>query len=75
MNQLTVIASDSYRNFVADLQKGIQESLYDWPTRATAEYFIGKTLINGNDVTVSEQQGRDIYCYFIKNDYARLYTL
>ena len=70
MNLLTVIASDGYKDFVADLQKGIREDLYDRPTTATAEYFIGKTLsIGGSDVTVSDKQGRDIYRYLIKNDY------
>lgn len=70
INQLTVIASDGYRDFVADLQRGIRDDLYERPTRATAEYFIGKTIfINGNDVTVTEKQGRDIYRYLIKNDY------
>ena len=70
INQLTVIASDGYKDFVADLQKGIREDLYDRPTQATAEYFIGKTLnIGGSDVTVSDKQGRDIYRYLIKNDY------
>mgnify|MGYP001000400606 FL=1 len=70
INQLTVIASDGYKDFVADLQKGIREDLYDRPTKATAEYFIGKTLnIGSSDVTVSDKQGRDIYRYLIKNDY------
>lgn len=70
INQLTVIASDGYKDFVADLQKGIRDDLYERPTKATAEYFIGKTLIiGGNDVTISDKQGRDIYRYLIKNDY------
>lgn len=70
INRLTVIASDGYRDFVSDLQRGIREDLYDRPTKATEEYFVGKTLfINGNDVTVSEKQGRSIYYYLIKNDY------
>ena len=70
VNQLTVIASDGYRDFVSDLQKGIREDLYDRPTKASAEYFIGKTLvINENEVTVTDKQGRDIYRYLIKNDY------
>lgn len=70
INQLTVIASDGYRDFVADLQKGIRDDLYERPTKATAEYFIGKTLkIGGNEITVSDKQGRDIYRYLIKNDY------
>lgn len=70
INELTVIAADGYKDFVADLQKGIREDLYDRPTKASAEYFIGKTLvIDGNDVIVSEKQGKDIYRYLIKNDY------
>ena len=70
INQLTVIASDGYRDFVADLQKGIREDLYERPTKATKDYFAGKTLvINGNDVTVTEKQASDIYRYLIKNDY------
>lgn len=70
VNQLTVIASDGYKDFVADLQKGIRDDLYERPTKATADYFIGKTLvIDGNEVTVTDKQGRDIYRYLIKNDY------
>ena len=45
VNQLTVIASDGYKDFVADLQKGIRDDLYERPTKASAEYFIGKTLV------------------------------
>ena len=80
VNQLTVIAADGYRDFVADLQQGIREDLYDRPTVATAEYFIGKTLVLGADavtggetgaesVTVSEKQGRGIYNYLVRNEY------
>lgn len=70
INQLTVIASDGYQEFVADLQKGIREDLYERPTQATKEYFIGKTLlINGKSVTITKDQGNDIYRYLIKNDY------
>ncbi|WP_028504272.1 type III restriction-modification system endonuclease [Ruminococcus albus] len=70
INQLTVIASDGYSEFVADLQRGIREDLYDRPTKASAEYFTGKTLVlNGQDITITEKQGKDIYRYLIKNDY------
>ena len=70
VNQLTVIAADGYRDFVADLQQGIREELYDRPTVATAEYFIGKTLVlDGKEMTVSEKQGRGIYNYLVRNDY------
>ena len=70
INRLTVIASDGYKDFVADLQQGIRDDLYERPTNATAEYFIGKTLIiGGNDIMISDKQGRDIYRYLVKNDY------
>lgn len=70
VNRLTVIAANGYQNFVADLQQGIREDLYDRPTEATAEYFIGKTLVlGGKDVTVSEKQGRGIYNYLVRNEY------
>ncbi len=70
INQLTVIAADGYKDFVADLQQGIRDDLYERPTKATAEYFIGKMLsIGGNDVIVSDKQARDIYRYLVRNDY------
>ncbi len=70
INQLTVIASDGYKDFVSDLQQNIRDDLYERPTKATAEYFIGKMFtINGNEMTISDKQGRDIYRYLVRNDY------
>ena len=70
INRLTVIASDGYKDFVTDLQRGIREDLYERPTQATPGYFSGKTLvIGGNGIMVSDRQAKDIYRYLIKNDY------
>jgi type III restriction enzyme len=70
INVLTVIASEGYKNFVADLQTGIKEALYERPTKATIEYFTGKTIMVGEKTHVlSDQQARDIYRYLVKNDY------
>ena len=70
VNQLTVIASDGYKSFVQSLQEGIREDLYERPTQATAEYFIGKTIkIGGTDITITEKQGKDIYRYLVRNNY------
>lgn len=70
INQLTVIAADGYKDFVADLQQGIRDDLYERPTKATAEYFIGKMLtVSGIDMIISDKQGRDIYRYLVRNDY------
>lgn len=70
INQLTVIASDGYKEFVSDLQKGISEDLYDRPTQASIEYFTGKTVvINDQKVTITDKQAKDIYKYLARNDY------
>lgn len=70
INLLTVIASESYRDFVTDLQADIKTVLYERPTRATAEYFEGKTVqVNGEMVVISKNAAKLIYKYLIRNDY------
>ena len=70
INMLTVIASESYKNFVADLQSDIKTVLYDRPSKATMEYFVGKTVMNGeNPVVIDAKQAKAIYKYLLKNDY------
>jgi len=70
VNMLTVIASDSYKDFVADLQADIKTVLYDRPSKATMEYFVGKTVMNGeNPVVIDAKQAKAIYKYLLKNDY------
>jgi len=70
VNLLTVIASESYKTFVGDLQKQIKDVLYDRPSKATVEYFEGKALVVGEDrVTISNKQAKAIYKYLLKNDY------
>ena len=44
VNRLTVVANESYKEFVTDLQRQIKEVLYDRPTKASKEYFVGKTV-------------------------------
>lgn len=70
INMLTVIASESYKNFVADLQADIKTVLYDRPSKATIEYFVGKTVMNGEiPVVIDNKQAKAIYKYLLKNDY------
>lgn len=70
INMLTVIASESYTEFVNDLQKQIKEVLYDRPSKATMDYFIGKTVLVGElKVKINESQAKGIYRYLLKNDY------
>ena len=70
INQLTVIASDGYKDFVSSLQKEIRADLYERPTKATPEYFDGKRLRVGEQViTITSDQAHTIYFYLAKNDY------
>ena len=70
VNILTVIASESYKNFVSDLQSDIKAELYDRPSKATIEYFEGKTVtVDGEPVIIDKTQAKIIYKYLAKNDY------
>lgn len=70
INMLTVIASESYKNFVADLQADIKTVLYDRPSKASIEYFVGKTVMNSEiPVVIDNKQAKAIYKYLLKNDY------
>ena len=70
VNQLTVIASDGYKDFVSSLQKEIRADLYERPTKATPEYFEGKRIKAGEEVvTITSDQAHTIYFYLAKNDY------
>jgi len=70
INVLTVVASESYKDFVAALQKDISESLSERPRIADEEYFTGKVLKTATgDVIVSPQIAKQIYKYLLKNDY------
>ena len=70
VNMLTVIASESYKDFVSDLQSDIKKELYDRPSKATIEYFEGKTVMIGDEpVVIDKAQAKIIYKYLAKNDY------
>jgi type III restriction enzyme len=70
INQLTVVASESYKDFVSALQRDISDSLSARPRIASKEYFSGKVLrtLAGN-VTVSDEMASDIEFYLIQNGY------
>jgi len=70
VNVLTVVASESYKNFVTALQKDISESLSERPRVADKAYFVGKVLQTptGN-VTLNDEQATDIEFYLIQNGY------
>ena len=69
-NVLTVVASESYKDFVTGLQKDISQSLSDRPRVADEAYFTGKIMdIDGDTVEVTPQMAKQIYKYLLKNDY------
>ena len=70
INVLTVVASESYKDFVAGLQKEIAETLSSRPRQATEDYFTGKTLATEHGpVEVTAAMAKQIYRYLVKNDY------
>jgi type III restriction enzyme len=70
VNVLTVVASESYKDFVAALQKDISESLSARPKVADEAFFTGKVLkTSTGDVEVTPQLAKQIYKYLLKNDY------
>ena len=70
VNVLTVVASESYKDFVAALQKDISESLSARPRLADEAYFTGKVLKTASgDVEVTPQLAKQIYKYLLKHDY------
>ncbi|MCL2012039.1 MAG: DEAD/DEAH box helicase family protein [Cystobacterineae bacterium] len=78
INKLTVVASESYARFVSELQSKIREDLYERPTKASIEYFTGKTLVLAGEVhrpvhrlvhRLSAQDAMAIYNYLVRNNY------
>jgi len=70
INVLTVVASESYKDFVAGLQKEIAETLSSRPRQANEEYFNGKTITTERgSVEVTSAMAKQIYRYLVKNDY------
>lgn len=69
-NVLTVVANESYKDFVAGLQRDISESLSARPRVADEDYFTGKVLkTEEGDVEVTPALAKQIYRYLVKNDY------
>ncbi|HEX9972158.1 MAG TPA: DEAD/DEAH box helicase family protein, partial [bacterium] len=69
-NVLTVVASESYKDFVSGLQKDISESLSERPRFADEVYFTGKIItIETGTMEVTPPMAKQIYRYLVKNDY------
>ena len=70
INTLTVIASESYKTFVTDLQSDIKSVLYDRPTVATSEFFKGKYVkVDDIPTLIDDNAANAIEFYLIQNGY------
>lgn len=70
INVLTVVASESYKDFVTGLQKEISETLTSRPRQATEAYFTGRTITTGAGAfDITPAMAKQIYRYLVKNDY------
>lgn len=70
INILTVVASESYKTFVVDLQSDIKTVLYDRPNVAASEYFKGKYVkVNDIPTLIDENTANAIEFYLIQNGY------
>lgn len=70
INTLTVVASESYKTFVTDLQSDIKTVLYDRPTAATNEYFKGKYVkVDDVPILIDADKANAIEFYLIQNGY------
>lgn len=71
VNVLTVVASESYKDFVTGLQRDISAGLSARPLKADEAYFIGKVLKTdfSGETKVTPAMAKAIYRYLVKNDY------
>jgi type III restriction enzyme len=70
INILTVVASESYKDFVSGLQSEISETLSSRPRQATEAYFTGKTITTETGpIELTPAMAKQIYRYLVKNDY------
>jgi type III restriction enzyme len=71
INNLTVVASESYENFAKTLQKEIFESLSDRPVELTLDVLINKVLKNeeGKEFRIDNKTATKIILSFTKNGY------
>lgn len=70
INVLTVVASESYKDFVANLQREISDALSERPRKANEAYFTGKIIsTETGPVEITKEMATKLHRYLIKNDY------
>ena len=76
INKLTVVANESYEDFVNGLQSEIRKDLFDRPSRITPDYFTGKKCkvldVDGVETEghkITSEEGMGIFIYLAQNGY------
>lgn len=71
LNVLTVITSESYTDFVSNLQKEIRETISDRPRKAETGFFSGKVVqaADGTRTKIDDAMANMIHAWLLKNDY------
>ena len=70
INVLTVVASESYKDFVKGLQEDISKTLAARPKEANEEYFKGKILdTSAGEIEVTQEMAFQIFTYLAANRY------
>ena len=70
INVLTVVASESYADFVKDLQNDMAETLYDRPQKITVDFFVGKEIpIAGLKLPINRETAIQLVDNLKKLDY------
>lgn len=70
VNKLTVIANESYKDFVSGLQAETKEVLRTRPTKADEEFFMDKNVtVDGVKRPITKAEADAIHAYLLINDY------
>ncbi len=72
INQLTVIANESYADFTSALQRETREALRDRATKVSHGYFEGRTVrdtVTGQVRAITDSEASHIIVYLENNDY------
>lgn len=70
INVLTVIANESYSDFTSALQRETREALRERASKATSDYFEGKTImLDGQPHVINDREASRIMVYLEDNAY------
>lgn len=70
VNVLTVIANESYSDFTTALQRETREALRERASKATSDYFEGKTImLDGQPHVINDREASRIMIYLEDNAY------